>query len=208
MPRRGVINSTVEVIVLEADKHLGERYEVVRVKPIYAKNVLLPQERVVLATPENLNVYKQKMELAEKQRAAKAEKFANLLDTINNDGGLLFKKKANEKGVLYSKLDAKEIAKEINKKYDIKIDEHLLKLKKKLSQAGEYQVSFVYKDIQREINVTVKADVQKKVVKLDNMGANVPDKPEEEDTRKNQTNETKAENTEKKTDENKTETDS
>ena len=43
MPRRKLENKTVEVILLQSDKHLGEKFEIVRVKPVFARNVLLPK---------------------------------------------------------------------------------------------------------------------------------------------------------------------
>ncbi|NOZ44126.1 MAG: hypothetical protein GXP45_03145 [bacterium] len=64
MPKRKLFNRTIEVILLQQNKHLGEKYQVVRVKPIFARNVLLPKEIAVLADKANLNKYQQKMEAA------------------------------------------------------------------------------------------------------------------------------------------------
>jgi ribosomal protein L9 len=73
MPRRKLENRTIEVILLEANKHLGEKYEAVKVKPIYARNVLLPKNMAVLATADMVNKYAQKIEVAIKERKIKAE---------------------------------------------------------------------------------------------------------------------------------------
>jgi ribosomal protein L9 len=73
MPRRKLENRTIEVILLEANKHLGEKYESVKVKPIYARNVLLPKKMAVLATADMVNKYGQKMEAATKERKQRAE---------------------------------------------------------------------------------------------------------------------------------------
>jgi ribosomal protein L9 len=37
------IDRRISVILLESNKHLGEKYEVVKVKAIFAKNVLFAQ---------------------------------------------------------------------------------------------------------------------------------------------------------------------
>ena len=55
MPKRKLENRTIEVILLQADKHLGERFETVKVKPIFARNVLLPNGIAVLADKGNIN---------------------------------------------------------------------------------------------------------------------------------------------------------
>jgi len=75
MPRRRLENRTIEVILLESNKHLGEKFEIVRVKPVFARNVLLPKNMAVLATANMVNRYSQKIKAAEKERVAKAEWF-------------------------------------------------------------------------------------------------------------------------------------
>lgn len=157
MPKRLVVNRTIDVIMLESDRYLGEKYEVVKVKPIYAKNILLPKGMAVLATANNLNAYKQKMEAAEAQRTKQASWFEDMISKIIDDGGLVFEKKANEKGSLYSKLDANEISDMIFEKYSIKAPSHLFKMKKKIGAAGDFKVLFVYKQLEKEVPLTVKA---------------------------------------------------
>ena len=98
MPKRKTENATIEVILLEADKHLGEKYEKVRVKPIFARNVLLPKNKAVLATPMNINNYRQKMESAQKEIEKKANDLKDLFAKIEEANGLLFVVKVNEEG--------------------------------------------------------------------------------------------------------------
>lgn len=161
MPRKTRAVATIEVILLESDRHLGEKYEVVRVKPIFAKNVLLPKNMAVLANAGNLNKYKQKMEAAEAQRAKKASGFADMIAKVSDSNGLVFEKKANEKGALYSKIDAKEIAQKLSDDYGINVDEQYIKMKKKLSTNGEFKVPFKYKELERDLHIIVKAIMEK-----------------------------------------------
>ena len=51
MPRRSYENSTIPVILLKNDPKLGEQYEEIRVKPVYARNILFPKGIAVPATP-------------------------------------------------------------------------------------------------------------------------------------------------------------
>ena len=55
MAKRSATNRTIEVIMLQNDKHLGEKYEIVRVKPIFARNVLFPNKIAILADKEAKN---------------------------------------------------------------------------------------------------------------------------------------------------------
>jgi len=72
MPRRKLENKTIEVILLQSNKHLGEKFEIVRVKPIFARNVLLPKNIAVLADAGSKNKFAQKMVAAESDRKKKA----------------------------------------------------------------------------------------------------------------------------------------
>ena len=70
--------------MLQNDKHLGEKYEIVRVKPIFARNVLFPNKIAILADKEAKNNYAQKMEAAKVSREKKA---ASLEDLFSKIGG-------------------------------------------------------------------------------------------------------------------------
>ncbi|HAD59903.1 MAG TPA: 50S ribosomal protein L9, partial [Planctomycetaceae bacterium] len=49
----GSTNSTAEVLLVHDVEHLGKRGEIVRVKPGYARNYLLPHGLATVATDEN-----------------------------------------------------------------------------------------------------------------------------------------------------------
>lgn len=158
MPRRKLENRTIEVILLEANKHLWEKFEAIRVKPIYARNVLLPKNMAVLATADAVNKYAQKMEAATKARKLRAEGFQGLLSAIQKDGGISFTGKVNKEGTLYAKIDESDITKLIKEKYKADVEEHFFKLKKKITSVGNYNVPFMYKELKWDIAIKVLAE--------------------------------------------------
>lgn len=165
MAKRKVENKTIEVILLQADKHLGEKYEIVRVKPIYAKNVLLPNNIAVLADAVNKNNYGQKMAAAEEQRKKRAAGFDDLFMKIQNDNGILITRKTNKDHTLYAKVNEEDITKAIHDIYGMEVDSHLFKLKKKINALGIFNVPFMYKDIKKEIVVRVEEEKEEKTSK-------------------------------------------
>jgi large subunit ribosomal protein L9 len=167
MPKRKTENATIEVILLAADKHLGEKYEKVRVKPIFAKNVLLPHNKAVLATPMNINNYRQKMESAQKEIAKKAADLKDLFAKIDEANGLLFVVKVNDEGHLYGKIDENDIAKKIYEEYKIDVPSHLFKLKKKIAEVGTYKVAFLYKEMKADVTIIVQAETPVKAKKVE-----------------------------------------
>ncbi len=158
MPKRKAENKTIEVILLQSDKHLGEKFEIIRVKPIFARNVLLPKNIAVLADANNKNKFAQKMTAAEAERKKKASGLEDLFAKLNNDEGIVLVRKANADGTLYAKVDENDIATAINTKYGTEIEPHYLKLKKKITALGNFSVPFLYKELKKDVAVKVEQD--------------------------------------------------
>jgi len=97
MPKRSSENRTIPVILLVDDKHLGEKYEQVRVAPVYARNILFPQNMAIAATKVNVHNFAKKMQLAEEKRKQRAGDIEEFLMKVQHDGGLEFHAKVNEK---------------------------------------------------------------------------------------------------------------
>ena len=149
MPRRTIKNRNIEVILLQDDKHLGEKYEIVAVKPIFARNVLLPQNIAVLADKANKNKYEQKM---------KAAGLDDLFAKMAENGGVTITRKVNKDNVLYAKVHESDVVEAIKETYGVDVDSHLFKLKKKINEAGTFVVPFMYKDMKKEVTVIVKPE--------------------------------------------------
>ena len=165
MAKRLSSNRTIEVIMLQNDKHLGEKYEIVRVKPIFARNVLFPNKIAILADKEAKNNYAQKMEAARVSREKKAASLEDLFSKITADEGIEITRKANKDNTLYAKVDENDIAEKIKEVYGIEVESHLFKLKKKLNEVGTYSVAFAYNNLKREITVKILGEVDKNAKK-------------------------------------------
>lgn len=99
----------IEVILLERIERLGPMGQVVRVKPGFARNFLLPQKKALRATKSNMELFeKQRAELEAKNAAqrAEAEKLAKKLDGLT----LIVVRQASETGQLYGSVSARDIA--------------------------------------------------------------------------------------------------
>lgn len=160
MAKRSWDKKSIEVILLQADKHLGEKHEIIKVKPIYARNVLLPKKIAILADASNKNAYAQKIKSWEADRAKKATNLEELFMKIHAEWGITLIKKANKEHGLYEKVDEKEIADKIKEIHGIEVEPHLFKLKKKIVKLGQYTVPFLYKELKKEIIVKVEQDAE------------------------------------------------
>lgn len=99
----------VDVILLERVEKLGQMGQVVKVRPGYARNYLLPQKKALRATKENLAYFetqKTQLEAANLERRSEAEEVAKKLDGT----AVVVIRQAGESGQLYGSVNARDIS--------------------------------------------------------------------------------------------------
>ncbi|HUK58012.1 MAG TPA: 50S ribosomal protein L9 [Stellaceae bacterium] len=99
----------VEVILLERVEKLGQMGQVVKVRPGFARNFLLPQKKALRATKENLAIFETQRAQLEAQnlhRKGEAEQVAKKLDGVS----VVVIRQAGESGQLYGSVTARDIA--------------------------------------------------------------------------------------------------
>lgn len=123
-------------VILKADiKGVGKKDEVINASDGYARNFLFPKNLAVEANNENMSKLKAKQNSAkfqkeqEKEEAIKiAEKLSKILVKI--------KVRAGENGKIFGGVSAKEIAQELEKGYQIKVDKKKIDLKEAIKTLG------------------------------------------------------------------------
>ena len=101
--------AAVEVILLQRVEKLGQMGEVVRVKPGYARNYLLPQKKAIRATKENLRRFeteRSQLEALNLKRREEAERIAERVGGFS----VVIIRQAGESGSLYGSVSARDIA--------------------------------------------------------------------------------------------------
>jgi len=148
-----------QVILLEKIEKLGEMGDTVSVKPGYARNFLLPQNKALRATDANIAYFETQKSALEKRNAEKkksAEKHAKSLDKLT----VTVIRQAGESGQLYGSVTARDIADSINESIDEKIERNMVDLNQNLKEIGLYQVTVA-------LHPEVKKDVQINIARTD-----------------------------------------
>ncbi len=99
----------VDVILLERVEKLGQMGQVVKVRPGFARNYLLPQKKALRATKENLAYFEKQRTQLEAQNLARrsdAEQVAKKLNGIS----VVVIRQAGESGQLSGSVTARDIA--------------------------------------------------------------------------------------------------
>ena len=99
----------MEIILLERIENLGQMGDVVRVKPGYARNYLLPQKKAVRLTEDNRTRFDEQrtqLEAVNLERRTEAEAVGSKLDGL----AVVLIRQAGEAGQLYGSVSARDIA--------------------------------------------------------------------------------------------------
>lgn len=144
----------MQVILLERVESLGQMGDVVNVKPGYARNFLLPRQKALRATQENIAYFdgqKKMLETDNLKRKSEAEKIAKKVDGLK----IAIIRQASEAGQLYGSVMARDIAEGITEK-GFKTDRAQIRMERNYKLLGLYPVK-VY--LHPEVSVTVTINI-------------------------------------------------
>lgn len=99
----------MKVVLLERVEKLGAIGDVVNVRPGYARNFLLPQEKALRATEANLARFEREREILEKRNAERAAAARSEGEHLEGASFVLIRQ-ASESGQLYGSVSTRDIA--------------------------------------------------------------------------------------------------
>jgi large subunit ribosomal protein L9 len=144
----------MEVILKEDVTNLGYKNDIVKVKPGYGRNYLIPTGKAVIATEAARKVLAEDM----KQRAHKLEKIKKDAEDMAaklKDVSLTIKTKVSSTGTIFGSVTNIQIADELSK-LGLDIDRKIITLKEPVKEVGKYAA--VVK-LHREVSVEVPFEV-------------------------------------------------
>ena len=127
-------------VILKADiKGVGKKDEVINASDGYARNFLFPKNLAVEANAENMSKLKAKQDsnaFKKSQEKEEAQKIADKLSKIM----LKIPVKAGGNGKIFGGVSSKEIAENLEKQYQIKVDKKKIELKETIKNLGTFNV--------------------------------------------------------------------
>ncbi|TGY89717.1 50S ribosomal protein L9 [Marinicauda algicola] len=144
----------MQVVLIERVDKLGAIGDVVDVRPGYARNFLLPQQKALRATPANMARFERERELLEKrneERAAKAREEGAHLDGAS----FTLIRQASESGQLYGSVSTRDIA-EAASTEEFTVTRGMVDLNTAIKTLGVHEVRLV---LHPDVDVTVKINV-------------------------------------------------
>ena len=144
----------VDLILLERVEKLGQMGQVVKVKPGFARNYLLPQKKALRATKENLAYFetqRAQFEANNLQRKSEAGEIAEKLEGLS----VVLIRQAGESGQLYGSVAARDLAEAVTAA-GFTVDKRQIVLDRPIKTLGLHPVRLM---LHPEVGVTVTANV-------------------------------------------------
>jgi len=149
----------MQVILLERVESLGQMGDVVNVKLGYARNFLLPRQKALRATKENVSYFddqKKVIEAENLKRKGEAEKVAKKMDDLK----IVVIRQASEAGQLYGSVTARDIADGVTKK-GFKIDRTQVRMDRNYKILGLYPIkAYLHPEVAISVTINIARSVE------------------------------------------------
>lgn len=144
----------IELILLERVDKLGQMGQIVKVKPGFARNYLLPQKKAMRATKDNLTLFEGRrvqLEAANLERRSEAAEIGGKLEGLQ----VVVIRQAGESGQLYGSVAARDIAAAVTEA-GFTLEKHQVVLDRPIKSTGLHSVRVV---LHPEVSVAITANV-------------------------------------------------
>jgi len=147
----------VQLILQEAVSNLGEAGDLVRVRPGYARNYLIPQGKAIFATDarvKELEHHRRVVNDKVAQQMANLESVKARIEALS----LEIQARVGEEGKLFGSVTVLQIH-ELLAAEGFEIDRRRIGLGEPIKEAGEHRVAVkLHRDVSAELKVTVTAE--------------------------------------------------
>lgn len=169
----------MQVILLERVESLGQMGEVVTVKAGYARNFLLPRQKALRATKDNVAYFetqKKVLEAENLKRRDEAEKVGKKIDGIK----AVIIRQASEAGQLYGSVSGRDIADAIVEK-GFKVDRTQVRMDRAYKLLGLYPVKVsLHPEVTVEVTINIARSQEEAKIQEEKGTALISQREEEE----------------------------
>ena len=169
----------MQVILLERVENLGQMGDVVQVRAGYARNFLLPREKALRATKDNVAYFearKKDLEADNIKRRDEAEKVGKKVDGIK----VVIVRQASEAGQLYGSVSARDIADAVTAA-GFKVDRTQVRMDRAYKLLGLYPVKVsLHPEVTCEVTINIARSEEEAKIQEEKGEALIVNRDEEE----------------------------
>lgn len=145
----------MDIILLQNIEKVGQKHEIVTVKPGYARNFLIPQGLAIVANDTNrrrLGELRRREGAQEAKRIAHAKAIAAQLEGKT----LRIGAKAGTSGRIFGSVTNVQLAAALQDQFEIEVDRKIIGMPEEIKSVGNYQADI---HLHKEVPITVDFEV-------------------------------------------------
>ncbi len=144
----------MELILIEDVYNLGKAGEVVKVKPGYGRNFLIPQKKAMLASKGSLKSFDQRKKMLTKQIEQRREIFKQQAGKVQG-AEITVTRKAGAENRIFGSVGSQDIVQEL-KAQGIEVEKKYIVLNEPLKALGNFEVKISFaSDIEAIVKVNI-----------------------------------------------------
>ena len=149
-----ILESNMQIILLETLNKLGKAGEIVSVKDGFAKNFLIPQKKAIIANKKNRDDLTTRIAQINENNEIKIKEASDIKSKINEKEIKIYME-ANEDGNLYGNIAPKQILEELKLEYNVNLSHENIVFKG-IKSLGDHSVELkIYDNISANIKLEI-----------------------------------------------------
>ena len=145
----------MDIILLQEVDKLGDKHEIVTVKPGYARNYLIPKGMALIANASNRKRLDE-LKRVETAREAKLKGYYEEIAAKLKDVTLKIGAKAGTSGKIFGSVTSLQIAQVIKDQFDIELERRKIQIPDEVKELGAYVATLnLHPEVVTEVNFEV-----------------------------------------------------
>lgn len=145
----------MEIILLENIHKVGDKHEIVTVKPGYARNFLIPQGKALIANDSNRKRLDHLKSLDEARENARVEEYKAIAAKLDGQS-VSIPMKAGANGKIFGSVTNVQIAQALREQYSIDLERRKIVVEEEVKNLGSYEAVL---NLHKEISTKLKFEV-------------------------------------------------
>jgi len=152
-----MVKKTIQVILTQDVQSLGKQGTLIKAKPGYIRNYLIPLKLAKVATSNLINQFESQQKELDLKQLEFSKTCVGVKELLESFGKFTTKKKISENGVFYGKITKKHVLELITNKVNLPIDLNKNQLElPEMKKLGEYHIDITLtKNVKATINLEI-----------------------------------------------------
>ncbi|MGA0232401.1 MAG: 50S ribosomal protein L9 [Saprospiraceae bacterium] len=143
----------MDIILLQTMDKLGDKHDVVSVKPGYGRNYLIPQGFAVIANATNRKKLEKLIEEEKANENARIDEYKAMAEKLKGQT-LKIGVKSGTSGKIFGKVTNVQIAQALKENFEIELERKKIVLSEEPKEIGTYPVTIQFhEEVAEEINI-------------------------------------------------------